>query len=163
MKIQVLAVGRLKAGPERDLVERYRGRIESMARGSGITSFEIAEIPEGRERYGPDRQTSEAAGLLARIGPARLVAFDERGASLSSETFAEHVRAWRDGGATLAFTIGGADGLHPEIRKRAELVLSFGRLTLPHQLVRILALEQIYRALTILSGHPYHRGEQSRD
>lgn len=163
MRLQVLAVGRLKAGPERDLVARYRGRIEAMARASGISSCELSEIPEGRERQAPDRQASEAGALLARTGQAALVAFDERGKSLSSEEFAGRLGAWRDAGTALAFAIGGADGLHTEIRDRAELVLSFGRLTLPHQLVRILVLEQIYRALTILSGHPYHRGDPGRD
>lgn len=163
MKLQVIAVGRLKAGPERDLVERYRGRIEAMARASGLSSFYVSEVSEGRERQAPDRQASEAGALLARIGRAKLVAFDERGASLSSEAFAARLGAWRDAGSALSVAIGSADGLHPDIRDRADLVLSFGRLTLPHQLVRILVLEQIYRALTILCGHPYHRGEAGQE
>jgi 23S rRNA (pseudouridine1915-N3)-methyltransferase len=87
------------------------------------------------------------------------VAFDERGRSMTSEDLADRLRAWRDGGApALACAIGGADGLDPMVRERAALVLSFGALTLPHQLVRVLVLEQLYRGLTILSGHPYHRG-----
>ena len=134
-----------------------------MGRGCGVTSFDIVECPEGRERHAADRQVAEAARLRARMGDARLVAFDERGTSLTSERLAERIGRWRDDAASVAFVIGGPDGLHDDVRRRADLVLSFGALTLPHQLVRILAVEQFYRALTILSGHPYHRGVVGQD
>ncbi|MDB5512101.1 MAG: rRNA ((1915)-N(3))-methyltransferase RlmH [Enterovirga sp.] len=162
MRLQVVAIGRLKSGPERDLVERYRLRADALGRSLGVGPLDLHEMAEGRARSAPERQAEEAAAILARVGDARLVAFDERGASQSSEDFAGQVRAWRDEGAGLALAIGGPDGLSPLVRSRAQLVLSFGRLTLPHQIVRILVVEQLYRALTILAGHPYHRGEPGR-
>ncbi|MFD0935812.1 23S rRNA (pseudouridine(1915)-N(3))-methyltransferase RlmH, partial [Methylobacterium trifolii] len=114
-----------------------------------------------RARRGADRCADEAAGLLVHL-PAGgvLCAYDERGrADLSSEDIAGRIGAWRDAGrAALVVVIGGADGLDASIRTRAELILSFGAATLPHGLVRVLVLEQLYRSLTILAGHPYHRG-----
>lgn len=160
MKLSLVCIGRLKSGPERELVERYRGRVDQIARSCGLSALTLVEIPEGRERGAPERQASEAAAILVRCDAAATVAFDERGPSLSSAEFAARLRAWRDAGRPgLAFVIGGPDGLGEEVRDRADLVLSFGRLTLPHQIVRALVCEQIYRALTIISGHPYHRGE----
>ena len=163
MRVQLLAVGRLKAGPERELVERYRSRADAMARGAGIAAFTLVELPEGRERHPPERQATESAALLGRVGPSRFIAFDERGTSVPSERFAGEIGRWRDAGHSLALAIGGPDGLAESVRSRADLVLSFGALTLPHGLVRVLVVEQFYRALTILSGHPYHRGEPGRD
>ena len=159
MRLAVIAVGRLKGGPERDLVERYRARIEGIGRGLGIAGPDLLELPESRARRVDDRQTEEAAGLLARAGPgARLVAFDERGRSPTSEAFSDTVRRWRDAGAPmLACLLGGPDGFADDIRKKADLLVSFGALTVPHQLARVLVVEQLYRALTILAGHPYHR------
>jgi 23S rRNA (pseudouridine1915-N3)-methyltransferase len=156
---QVLAVGRLKAGPERELVDRYLGRADSLGRNSGFGPLETPEIPEARARTAPERITAEAAALLARSAGTKLVVFDERARSQSSTDFAERLRAWRDGGSSMSFVIGGPDGLDESVRQRADLLLSFGQLTLPHGIVRILVAEQIYRALTILAGHPYHRGE----
>ena len=159
MRLTVVAVGRLKSGPERDLASRYRERAEALGRTSGFAPVEVLEIPESRARREADRRAEEARAILDRTGAATLVAFDERGRSMTSEDLADRLRAWRDGGApALACAIGGADGLDPMVRERAALVLSFGALTLPHQLVRVLVLEQLYRGLTILSGHPYHRG-----
>jgi len=158
MRLTVVAVGRLKAGPERELVERYRERIEGSARATGFAGLDLVEIPESRARRDDDRRAEEAGALLARAGSGALVAFDERGRSPTSEAFAARIGAWRDGGRDAAFLIGGPDGLDESVRRRADLVVSFGALTLPHQLVRALVLEQVYRALTILSGHPYHRG-----
>ncbi|HVL73591.1 MAG TPA: 23S rRNA (pseudouridine(1915)-N(3))-methyltransferase RlmH [Beijerinckiaceae bacterium] len=156
MKLTVVAVGRLKAGPERELAERYRARAETLGRSLGV-SVEVAELPESRARREPDRMAEEADAILRRAGAAALVLFDERGRSLPSEAFAEKVGAWRDAGRPVVFVVGGPDGLAPSLRDKAELVLSFGALSLPHQLVRVLVLEQVYRSLTILSGHPYHR------
>lgn len=165
MRLVVLAVGRLKAGPERDLVWRYRERADAAGRALGLPATEILEIEEGRSGRSPDRIADEGARLLAHpaLAGAALVAFDERGRSdLGSEDFAERLRRWRDGARpALVLAVGGPDGLAEPVRTRADLVLAFGRLTLPHQLVRVLALEQLYRAMTILSGHPYHRGDAS--
>jgi 23S rRNA (pseudouridine1915-N3)-methyltransferase len=158
VRLTVVAVGRLKSGPERDLAERYRERAEALGRAAGFTPVEVAEIPESRGRRDADRRAEEARAVLERTGSATLIAFDERGRSITSEDLAGRLGKWRGGGTpALALAIGGADGLDPLVRERAALVLSFGALTLPHQLVRVLVLEQLYRCLTILAGHPYHR------
>ena len=154
----MIAVGRLKSGPERDLAERYRERAEALGRAGGFSPVEVVEIPESRVRRDADRRAEEARAILERAGPATLIAFDERGRSIPSEDLAGRLGQWRDGGTpALAFVVGGADGLDPSVRERAALVLSFGAMTLPHQLVRVLVLEQLYRCLTIFAGHPYHR------
>lgn len=161
MRLLVAAVGRLKPGPERDLAARYRERAAQLGRGLGFPACDIAEIPESRARRAADRAAEEGAALQALLpAGAVLAVYDERGrADLTSETIAERVAGWRDAGrAALVLAIGGADGLDPALRARAELGLSFGAATLPHGLVRVLALEQVYRTLTILAGHPYHRG-----
>lgn len=161
MRLLVAAIGRLKQGPERDLATRYRERAVALGRSLGFTACEAVEMPESRARRAPDRCAEEAAALLAHL-PANgvLIAYDERGrADLASERIAERIGAWRDGGRpALVIVIGGADGLDEAVRARADLTLSFGAATLPHGLVRVLAFEQLYRSLTILAGHPYHRG-----
>jgi 23S rRNA (pseudouridine1915-N3)-methyltransferase len=159
VRLAVIAVGKLKSGPERDLVERYRDRAAALGRSSGFSPLEIAELPESRAPREADRRVEEGRAILERAGSGALVVFDERGRALASEAFAKQLEAWRDGGgAAVNFAVGGADGLDQAVRDRAALVLSFGALTLPHQLVRVLVLEQLYRGLTILAGHPYHRG-----
>ena len=158
MKLAVVAVGRLKAGPERDLVERYRSRIDALGRSVGLWPLELIEIPESRARRDADRRAEEARQILERTGPALTVAFDERGRMATTQGFSKTLERWRDEGrSAAALLIGGADGLDPSLRDRADLIVSFGAMTLPHQLVRVLVVEQIYRCLTILSGHPYHR------
>jgi 23S rRNA (pseudouridine1915-N3)-methyltransferase len=158
VRLIVIAVGRMKSGPERELFERYRARAEAMGRSLGITGFDHVEIPESRARREADRMAEEGAAILAKAGPGPLILFDERGRSLTSEEFSARVGAWRDEGRdAVTLAVGGADGLDPGMRRRADLLLSFGALTLPHQIVRGLVAEQLYRALTILAGHPYHR------
>ena len=159
MKIIVLAVGRLKAGPERELVLRYAGRFEAGARAIGLSGPVITEIAESQARSAPERKAQEAQLLLAALpAEAQAIRLDERGESLGSAGFARDIGQWRDAGRkSLAFIIGGADGLGEAVAERVPRVLSFGAMTLPHQLVRVLLLEQLYRAETILSGHPYHR------
>jgi 23S rRNA (pseudouridine1915-N3)-methyltransferase len=159
LRLQVLAVGRLKAGPERELVERYRSRADALGRSSGFGPLGIVELPEARARSAPERVAAEAAALLCRADGTKLVVLDEHARSLTSPEFAGRLRSWRDAGLSASFVIGGPDGLDESLRRKADLLLSFGQLTLPHQLVRVLLAEQIYRALTILAGHPYHRGE----
>ncbi|MGX9978262.1 23S rRNA (pseudouridine(1915)-N(3))-methyltransferase RlmH [Methylobacterium fujisawaense] len=162
MRLILAAVGRLKAGPERELASRYRDRAAQLGRGLGFATCDSIEIAESRARRALDRCAEEAAALTGHIPPGGvLVAYDERGrADIGSEALAERVAAWRDAARpALVVAIGGPDGLDASIRTKAELILSFGAATLPHGLVRVLALEQLYRSLTILSGHPYHRGE----
>ena len=158
MRLSLLAVGRLKNGPERELLERYRQRIEGLGRSLGVTGLDVVEIPESRARRDSDRRAEESAAILDRAGASLLIAFDERGKSPSSEGFAARIQQWRDAGAAgIACVIGGPDGLDPEILRRAQMVVAFGALTMPHQIVRSLVAEQLYRALTIIAGHPYHR------
>jgi 23S rRNA (pseudouridine1915-N3)-methyltransferase len=163
VKLAIVAIGRLKDGPERELVERYRTRIGAMAGSLGCSPLDIAELSEGRGRREDERRAEEAAAIRTKVGNAALIVFDERAKTIGSEAFAARLRDWRDSGRpALACVIGGPDGLEAGIRDRADLALSFGGMTIPHQLVRVLAAEQIYRALTILSGHPYHRAGEAR-
>jgi 23S rRNA (pseudouridine1915-N3)-methyltransferase len=160
MRVIVAAVGRLKAGPERALAERYRQRAADAGRAIGIREVEVVEVAESRAREAARRCIEESIALASLIPEgAVIVALDERGQNLDSAGLAARVARWRDGGRqTVAFVIGGADGLAPSLREKADLSLAFGAATWPHQLVRIMLLEQLYRAVTILSGHPYHRG-----
>lgn len=159
MRLGLLCVGRLKAGPERDLFARYAARIESM-RSLGLIGLDLKEIDESRARGAPERIAQEGEAILAALQPgAGLAVFDERGRGATSADFARFLAHERDRGAkSLWFAVGGAEGLDPCVCERGRAAFSFGVMTLPHQLVRLLAAEQIYRAMTILSGHPYHRG-----
>jgi 23S rRNA (pseudouridine1915-N3)-methyltransferase len=159
MRLVVIAVGRLKQGPERELAERYRARFDETGRKIGFRGVEIHELLESRARDATTRVNEEAAAISARITEkSMLVTLDERGESIDSATFARHLGRWRDESvANTFFLIGGADGLSPDLRRKAKLKLAFGAATWPHQIVRVMLLEQIYRAATILAGHPYHR------
>ncbi|HKF73311.1 MAG TPA: 23S rRNA (pseudouridine(1915)-N(3))-methyltransferase RlmH [Stellaceae bacterium] len=151
MRLLIAAVGRIKAGPLADLQSEYVKRL-----GGSIT---IKEVEERRALPPAERKAREGDLLLAALPEeAVVVALDERGKSLASTTFAERLQRWQgDGVKTLAFVIGGADGLAQPTVQRANLVLSLGTMTWPHLLARILLLEQLYRAQQILNGHPYHR------
>ncbi len=158
MQVVLLAVGRLKNGPERELCARYAERFTRSGRGVAL-DLVMREIDESGAKRAADRQHDEAR-LIAAACPAdaALIAWDERGKALTSAGFAAELGSRRDQGQrSIAMAIGGADGLSPALRDKAALVLSFGQLTLPHQLARVLLLEQLYRAASILAGHPYHR------
>ena len=159
MRLVVIAVGRLKQGPERELAERYRERFEETGRKLGFRGLTIHELSESRARDTATRVNEEAAAISAQIPEKSiLVALDERGESIDSAAFARHLGRWRDESvANTFFLIGGADGLSPDLRRKAKLKLAFGSATWPHQMVRVMLLEQVYRAATILAGHPYHR------
>src|SRR6476469_4226753 len=159
MRVIVICIGRLKQGPERELAERYRERFDDLGRKLGCRGLELHEISESRARDATTRMAEEAAAISALL-PEKyvLVALDERGDSVDSASFARHLGRWRDQSvANTIFVIGGADGLSPELQRKAKLRIAFGSATWPHQLVRVMLLEQIYRAATILAGHPYHR------
>ena len=158
MRIVIAAVGKLKRGPEQDLAERYRERAVKSGRGIGLRSLEVIEIAESRARETQRRMIEESIALATIIPrDAATVLLDPRGETLDSNKFTGRLRAWNDSGRDVAFVIGGPDGLAPTLSDQAALHLAFGALTWPHQLVRIMLLEQVYRATTILSGHPYHR------
>lgn len=156
----LIAVGRLKSGPERALCDRYAERFQTLAKTIGITGFQTVELAESNSRRTEDRMQDEAERIVAAIpAGAALMLFDERGQSPTSDAFAVMLRKQREiGVSALVLVIGGPDGLHPSLRERAAMILSFGQMTMPHQIVRALAFEQLYRAATILTGHPYHRG-----
>jgi len=159
MRVVVICVGRLKQGPERELAERYRERFDDIGRKLGFRGLELHEISESRARDAATRMVEEAAAISALL-PEKyvLVALDERGDSVDSARFARHLGRWRDQSvANTIFVIGGADGLSPEFQRKAKLRIAFGSATWPHQMVRVMLLEQLYRAATILAGHPYHR------
>jgi 23S rRNA (pseudouridine1915-N3)-methyltransferase len=159
MRLVIAAVGRLKDGPERALVEKYRERFEPLAKRLGLAPVVWHEIAESRATEVAKRREEEGAALLKLVRDAEfIVALDERGKQLTSEAFAKTLGARRDGGAKAAgIIIGGPDGLSQAVRDKAHLQVSFGAMTLPHGLARIVLAEQLYRAATILTGHPYHR------
>lgn len=159
MRLVVAAIGRLKDSPERELAERYRKRAADVGRRIGFRDVEILEIRESRAAEVAKR-TIEESIALANVIPEKsaVVLLDQRGESLDSAKLATRLARWRDDGKPAAvFIIGGDDGLAQTLRDQAVLQLSFGAATWPHQLVRVMLLEQLYRCTTILSGHPYHR------
>jgi len=159
MRIAIGAIGRMKAGPERELVARYLGRAAAAGKPLGLTGFDVIESAESRAAGAAARKAEEARMLGAGLPPGVTVALDEGGKAVDSVHFAHTLARWRDAGRpAAAFLIGGADGLDPALLAGADLKLSFSPMVWPHQLVRIMLAEQLYRATTILSGHPYHRG-----
>jgi 23S rRNA (pseudouridine1915-N3)-methyltransferase len=159
VRIALLCVGRLKAGPERVLFDRYLKRLRERARGVGIAGVDLREFEESRARRPEDRREEEAAAILAALSAgSMLIALDERGESPSSLEWAAEIGRARDASRpAYAVAVGGADGLAPSLREKADRIIGFGAMTWPHQLARVMASEQLYRALTILGGHPYHR------
>lgn len=155
MRVTICAVGRLRAGPEHALISDYLTRFDKTGRALGLGPVRVVEVE--------DKKGGGMAGeaeLLARAIPAGavVVALDERGRVQSSPEFAADLAGWRDKGRQdLAFVIGGADGILPTLRDRADARLSFGAMVWPHMLVRVMLAEQLYRAASILSGAPYHR------
>jgi 23S rRNA (pseudouridine1915-N3)-methyltransferase len=159
LRVSIIAVGRLKPGPEKTIAGDYLTRAEGIGRRCGITRIAVTEFSEA-QASSPATRMAEEGRLVASALPARAfsVVLDERGKALASEAFAGLLRQHLDGGTgDMAFLIGGPDGHAPTLRDAAGLVLSLGPMTWPHRLVRVMLFEQIYRALTIITGHPYHR------
>ncbi|APH70191.1 23S rRNA (pseudouridine(1915)-N(3))-methyltransferase RlmH [Aquibium oceanicum] len=159
MKIAVHAVGRMKAGPERELADRYLDRFAKAGPPVGLEWAGLTEIAESRAQGAAERKRDEAQRLdTASAAGTALVILDERGKNLSSEALASWIGERRDQGQRdMLFAIGGPDGHAEDAVRKAALVLSFGSLTWPHQLARVMLAEQLYRVVMILSGHPYHR------
>ena len=155
MRVHLCAVGRLRTGAERALIDDYVTRFDRTGRALGLGPLTEHEVEDKR-----GGGMAAEAEVLMRAVPAGavLAVLDERGRGLSSPDFAAQLARWRDGGRQdVAFVIGGADGIDPALRARAEFSLSFGAMVWPHLLVRVMVVEQLYRAATILSGGPYHR------
>lgn len=159
MRLIIAAVGRLKQGPERELAETYRKRVQATGRPLGLRDIEIVEIRESRAQDAERRRVEESIAIATVIPEQSIVVIlDERGENLGSAALAALLQEWRaEDRPAACFIIGGADGLATSLRERAKLKLAFGAATWPHQLVRIMLLEQLYRATSILAGHPYHR------
>ena len=159
MRLLIAAIGKLKQGPERDLFAHYLGRAEAAGRKLHLSPLGVIEVAESKAAIASARIRAEAETLLAKISSAhKLVCLDRGGEAIDSEAFARLLAKFRDEGTKgIAFLIGGADGLAKEAQAKAAKVLSLGPMTLPHGLARIVLAEQIYRAATILAGHPYHR------
>ena len=160
MRLLIAAVGKLKRGPERELFAHYLGRAATAGRKLHLSPLDAIEVAESKAATAQARMQAEAASLLGKVPAShKLIPLDPRGEQLTSETFASLLARLRDQGTEgLAFLIGGADGLSVEAIGKAVKVLSLGPMILPHGLARIVLAEQIYRTMTILSGHPYHRG-----
>lgn len=159
MRLLIAAVGRLKQGPERELFAHYLARAEALGRKLSFTPLTAIEVAESKASSAAARCRAEAEALLAKVPDGhKLICLDRTGNPLASEAFAQFLAKLRDGGAPgAAFLIGGADGHPSTLLEKADKVLSFGPMTLPHGLARIVLAEQLYRAETILAGHPYHR------
>lgn len=159
MQLYLAAIGRLKKGPEQELVSRYSDRLAKTGKQIGLSGISTIEIVESRARDAKSRKRDEADQMLARLPEnCPIFAFDEQGASPDSAGFASLMEKQIESGLpALALVIGGPDGLDQRIRNRANRIISFGAATFPHQLVRVLVLEQVYRCVTILTNHPYHR------
>lgn len=160
MRLTIAAIGRLKAGPEPELADRYARLLDALGRAHGLGPLRIIELPEARGGPLEARRKDEGARLLdATADAGRRVLLDETGRAVESDNFAARIGQWRDDGIReTAWLIGGADGHGPDVRQAVPDTLSLSKLTLPHGLARVLLAEQLYRAITILAGHPYHRG-----
>ncbi len=159
MRIHFASIGKLKSGAERELFDRYTDRIAKSGRSLGITMAPEIEIPESRAARPQERKEEEAAALIAAIPEGTvLIALDERGQIISSKTFADRLEIWKDNSApAVAFLVGGPDGHGQALLEKATLKIALGAMTWPHQIARALIAEQVYRAITIMTGHPYHR------
>ncbi len=153
MRIRIIAVGKDRSGLYAPAVAEYAKRL------ARYVKLEIVEVPEARRHAGtPRARDEEGESLLARIGPRdRVVALDERGEEETSTAFARRVERWLAGGRDVALVVGGADGLAPAVRERANETIALSRMTLAHRLARLVLAEQLYRAMTILRGEPYHK------
>ncbi len=159
MHIGICAVGRMKAGPERDLADRYLDRFSKGGPAIGLEFSGVSEIAESRAKSTDERRREESH-KIAQMRPegSALFLLDERGKNLTSRELSQAIADLRDEGRRhLSIVIGGPDGHDPELRRMADRTIAFGAQTWPHQIVRVMLAEQIYRVSTILSGHPYHR------
>ena len=159
MRLLIVTVGRLRAGSEGELSRRYQKRINQLSPTTGL-KLTVREISESNKQRPQERREDDARSIEAGLpAGAILVCLDSRGTQCASEELAERLSIWRDRSvADIALVIGGADGLSETLTGKAQLVLSLGKMTWPHQLVRVMLAEQLYRAMTIMVGHPYHRG-----
>ena len=160
MLLKIVAIGQMRGTAEADLFETYRSRAAAAGRAIGLNGPELVELRDRGKSAGDAKQAQEN-DLLTRAKEQQqgiAIMLDERGKSLTSRAFADRLGGWRDDGVAQAtFFLGGADGLTPDLRAQGDLTLSLGAMTWPHMLARVMLTEQIWRAVSILSNHPYHR------
>ena len=158
MKLTISAIGKMKSGPEQELFSRYLTRAKSIGAGIGFPNVSLVEYSESKSSNTSIRKDQEADLILAGSGQAIILAFDENGKDYSSQQFSSLLANYRDDSTpNMVFALGGPDGHGDALLKKAKLTIRLGKMTWPHQIARILLIEQIYRAMTIMSGHPYHR------
>jgi 23S rRNA (pseudouridine1915-N3)-methyltransferase len=159
LKLIIAAIGKLKSGPEKQLADDYAARIAAMGKKAGITALKITDWAESQKPDAAQRMAEEEALLWSTVPQgAHVIALDERGKAPSSEAFAANLRKVMDRGQNdIVFMLGGPDGHAPATRQKAHELLAFGAMTWPHRLARLMLLEQIYRSVTIMLNHPYHR------
>ncbi len=159
MRITVCAVGRLKRAPEAELSADYQARAEKLGRQVGLSKLDIIEVAEAQESQSAARKAREADALTSKLSAgAQVICLDENGQNVDSKEFSKIIKTAADSGTSeLAFLLGGPDGLSPDVLASATRTLCFGRMTWPHRLARVMLLEQIYRAVTLMVNHPYHR------
>jgi len=160
MRFEIIAIGRLKDGPDRKMFQNYTGRLEAIGRPLALGPVQLLELRESRARTEAARKDDEASRIQeAASNKEFLIALDEGGKTFSSKAFADFVGRTRDEGIrSMVFAIGGPDGHGDKLLRGARMRLSLGFMTLPHGLARIVLAEQLYRAATLIAGHPYHRG-----
>jgi len=159
LKLTIAAIGKLKSGPEKQLADDYAARIAAMGKKAGVTTLKITDWAESQKPDAAQRMAEEEAQLWSAVPQgAYVIALDERGKTPSSEAFASHLRKIIDRGQNdIVFILGGPDGHSATTREKAHELLAFGAMTWPHRLARLMLLEQIYRSVTIMLNHPYHR------
>jgi len=158
MRIEILAIGRLKDQAEAEIISRYQKRFDQVGRACGLGPLGIKDFSESRFAVAEERKAEEAERLLSVAGRSMIIVLEVAGRTLSSEEFARHLQRLADQGTkSCAFLIGGPDGHGAQVLTAAALKISLGPLTLPHGLARVVLAEQLYRAATILTNHPYHR------
>ncbi len=155
MQVNICAVGRLRAGPEKALVDDYLARFDRTGRGLGLGPAKVIEVEDKRA----SGMVAEAELLEQSVPKGSIIcAMDERGKVMTSPEFTQQLADWRDQGQNaVSFVIGGADGIDPNLQNRADARISFGRMVWPHMLARVMLSEQLYRAASILANKPYHR------
>lgn len=151
MTIQIIAVGRIRDKRHLALIDEYAKRLRSP------WDLEFIEIKEGKSQNADEVKSKEGKDLIAKCDGRWVVALEEAGSQYDSVTFSKKVQAWMDDAKKVSFLIGGAHGLSEEVRERADSVLSLSEFTFPHEMARMILVEQIYRAMTIANGTPYHK------
>lgn len=158
MKLKVISIGQLKNNPILEIQKDYESRILNLSKSVGIKNLEIKELPISKKSSIKERQKEEAKIISQHIKQDNLNVFlDGKGENINSVDISQIISKSSFDGKDLVFFIGGPDGFDEKIIKVANKIISFGRVTWPHKLIRIMLLEQLYRGITILNNHPYHR------